>query len=121
VTNAAVRVVDTDDSPASTARQAADIAAELTARLRALVRDVTRLTEQLAAPPRRTAPTVMLTPEEAAEALRVSRTVVFTLIRDGALHSVKIGASRRIPAVALAEYADRLDQKQAAEHANTGK
>jgi excisionase family DNA binding protein len=54
-------------------------------------------------------PILMLTPEQAAEALAISRTQVFVLIRDNKLHSVKIGSSRRIPKGALDEYIAALD------------
>jgi excisionase family DNA binding protein len=52
---------------------------------------------------------VLLRPEEAAQALGVSRTTVFELIRSGALRSVKIGAARRVSATALAEYVAALE------------
>lgn len=51
---------------------------------------------------------LLLTPQEAADALAVSRTKVFELIRVGAIESVRIGSCRRIPAVALSNYLDRL-------------
>lgn len=35
-------------------------------------------------------------PEEVADQLRVSRSTVYRLIRDGKLKSVKIGGSRRV-------------------------
>jgi excisionase family DNA binding protein len=46
--------------------------------------------------------------EEAAEALRVGRTQVYALIRCGALRTVKIGGSRRVPVDAVAEYVANL-------------
>jgi excisionase family DNA binding protein len=46
---------------------------------------------------------LLLTPHEAAEALKVSRTKVYDLMRSGRLRSVKLGGSRRIPVEALAE------------------
>ena len=52
---------------------------------------------------------VLLRPEEAAQALGVSRTTVFELIRSGALRSVKIGAARRVSATALADFVAALD------------
>jgi excisionase family DNA binding protein len=52
---------------------------------------------------------VLLRPEEVAQALGVSRTTVFELIRVGALRSVKIGAARRVSATALAEYVAGLE------------
>jgi excisionase family DNA binding protein len=54
-------------------------------------------------------PPLLLTPEEAAAALRVGRWRVYDLMRSGALRSVKIGGSRRVSATALAEYVARLD------------
>lgn len=42
--------------------------------------------------------------EEAAEALCISRTQVFDLIRLNKLTSVKIGRARRIPVSAVSEY-----------------
>ena len=47
-------------------------------------------------------------PEEAADALAVSRTRIYELIRGGQLESVKSGRNRRIPAEALDEYVARL-------------
>lgn len=56
---------------------------------------------------------LLLTPERAAERLEIGRTKVFELIAAGELESVKIGRARRIPAVALAAYVDRLRAAQA--------
>lgn len=53
---------------------------------------------------------VLLTPEEAAAALSLGRTKVYELIRVGALRSVRIGKCRRVPAVALSEFVDRLSE-----------
>lgn len=47
---------------------------------------------------------MLVTAEEAAGYLHVSRTKVFELIRAGALRSLKVGGSRRITAEALREY-----------------
>lgn len=47
--------------------------------------------------------------EEAAEALRISRTQIYALIRCGALRTVKIGGSRRVPVAACAEYVQSLE------------
>ncbi len=52
---------------------------------------------------------LLLTADEAAEVLGVSRTKVFELMQSRALRSVKIGGSRRIPAAALREYVQRLE------------
>lgn len=44
---------------------------------------------------------VLLTAEEAADRLSVSRSTVYDLIRTGELRSVKIGRARRVPASAI--------------------
>ena len=51
---------------------------------------------------------LLLTVEEAATALRLSKGTVKKLIRSTELDSVKIGASRRIPADALTAYVEQL-------------
>lgn len=51
---------------------------------------------------------LLVTPEEAAERLRVGRSKVYELIRLGELRSLKIGGSRRITTEALAEFVERL-------------
>lgn len=56
---------------------------------------------------------LLLTPEEAAAVLSVSRTKVYELMARGQLFSVRIGASRRIPRVALETFVSRLVQEGA--------
>jgi excisionase family DNA binding protein len=51
---------------------------------------------------------LLLTPEQAADALAVCRTKVYDLIATGRLDSVRIGTSRRIPMAALEEFVQRL-------------
>jgi excisionase family DNA binding protein len=51
---------------------------------------------------------LLLTPEEAAERLSVGRSRIFELISSGRLRSVRIGASRRIPAAALTDFVNEL-------------
>lgn len=51
---------------------------------------------------------LLLTPEQAAASLAIGRTTVHELLRNGALESVRIGSSRRIPIAALDEYVERL-------------
>ena len=51
---------------------------------------------------------LMLTPEEAAEALGVGRSTLYDLLRLQQIPSVKIGRSRRIPVSALRDFAERL-------------
>ena len=48
---------------------------------------------------------VLLTVEEAAKALAVSRTMVFHLIRTEQLVTVRIGRLRRVPTWALEDFA----------------
>lgn len=52
---------------------------------------------------------VLLTVEDAAQALALGRTKVYELVESGALRSVKIGRSRRIPVQALHEFVLRID------------
>lgn len=47
--------------------------------------------------------------EEAAEALRLGRTVVYQLIRCGALRTVKVGTRRLIPVSAVTDYVAGLE------------
>lgn len=51
---------------------------------------------------------LLLTVEEAAERLRLGRTLVYRLISSGELESVTVGRLRRVPAECLAEYVARL-------------
>jgi excisionase family DNA binding protein len=44
------------------------------------------------------------TPYEAADALGISRNLLYQLIGSGQLHSVKAGGRRLIPASAIAEF-----------------
>jgi excisionase family DNA binding protein len=53
---------------------------------------------------------LLFRPEEAAQVLGVGRSMLYELLRSGALRSVKIGSCRRVSATALAEYVDRLDR-----------
>lgn len=56
---------------------------------------------------------LVVTPEEAAEVLKVSRSRIYELIRKGELASVKLGRVRRIRVEKLREYLDRLEAEQA--------
>lgn len=51
---------------------------------------------------------MLLTVEEAAEVIGIGRTKAFELIAIGAIESVRIGASRRVPRAAVGEYVERL-------------
>jgi excisionase family DNA binding protein len=44
---------------------------------------------------------LVVTPEEAAQILRVGRTKIYALMARGELQSVRIGKSRRIPYAAI--------------------
>jgi excisionase family DNA binding protein len=44
---------------------------------------------------------LLFTPEEAANQLRIGRSVLYLLLKSGRLDSVKVGRSRRIPTAAL--------------------
>jgi excisionase family DNA binding protein len=52
---------------------------------------------------------VLLAPEDAAEALSIGRTRVYELMRSGALGSVTIGSSRRVPVAALERFVAHLE------------
>ncbi|MFV8130050.1 helix-turn-helix domain-containing protein [Streptomyces syringium] len=58
-----------------------------------------------------TAEPVLYRVQDAMRALSMSRTVIYDLIRTGRLRSVKEGASRRIPASAITEYAALLERE----------
>jgi len=57
---------------------------------------------------------MLLTPEEAAQTLSIGRSKVYELLRAGALASVRIGASRRIPVEAVHAYVTALTVDSAA-------
>lgn len=56
--------------------------------------------------------TLLLTPEEAAAELRIGRSRMYELLRQGHVTSVKVGGSRRVPFTALQEYVGRLLAEQ---------
>lgn len=51
---------------------------------------------------------LLLRVEQAAQLLGIGRTRMFAMVRDGAIDSVQIGASRRISTTALVRYVDSL-------------
>lgn len=57
-------------------------------------------------------PRVLLSVEDAAEQLALSRTRVYNLIKTGEIVSVRIGRLRRVPVEALAAYTARLIAEQ---------
>jgi excisionase family DNA binding protein len=58
---------------------------------------------------------LLVTAEEAAILLSVSRTTVYTLIKAGALRPVHIGRSCRLSRAELLRYVDRLETPHEAE------
>jgi excisionase family DNA binding protein len=57
---------------------------------------------------------LLVCPEDAARALGIGRTKVYELIRSGALRSVRLDGSRRVPVTALVEFVKRLEKEAAA-------
>ncbi|MFL6135783.1 MAG: helix-turn-helix domain-containing protein [Nocardioidaceae bacterium] len=56
---------------------------------------------------------LLLSPEEAAQALGLGRSRVYDLIRTRRLDSVRIGKSRRIPVAAVHAYVEHLTEQEA--------
>jgi len=54
----------------------------------------------------------LLTPEEAAGRLRIGRTFIYSLLRQGAIPSVKIGRARRVRVRDVDEYVRNLLDEQ---------
>lgn len=52
---------------------------------------------------------VLLDVESAAEALSLGRTVIYRLLGDGSLRSIKVGKRRLIPVDALAEFVSKQE------------
>ena len=57
---------------------------------------------------------VLISVEEAARRLNISRSTLYLLIQRGELQSIKIGASRRVPVAALDEFVARQRELQGA-------
>jgi excisionase family DNA binding protein len=53
-------------------------------------------------------PRLLLTVPEAAETLAIPRSKLYELLASGAISSIRIDGSRRIPVTALEEYVSRL-------------
>ena len=60
----------------------------------------------------RHAPRVLLSVEEAAEQLSLSRTRLYALIKTGDIASIRVGRLRRVPADALLQFTARLIAEQ---------
>jgi excisionase family DNA binding protein len=54
---------------------------------------------------------VLLTPEQAAEALGIGRWKLYDLLRQGRLRSLRIGSCRRISTAALAAFVAELEDE----------
>ena len=61
----------------------------------------------------RTVEKQLLTPSEAAKVLSISRSKLYELIGQGRLTSVRIDASRRVPAQAVVEFIQLLQHEEA--------
>jgi excisionase family DNA binding protein len=51
---------------------------------------------------------LLLTPDEAAKALGISRASLYPLLMRKEIPSIRVGGSRRVPIVALQRYIDEL-------------
>lgn len=60
-------------------------------------------------------PRLVLTVEEEADRLCIGRTMMYALVRAGAVESICIGRLRRIPADALDAFVDELRRLRTAE------
>ena len=65
--------------------------------------DPERLRDVLASDP------LLLTPEEAAQVLRIGRTTIYALMRSGELRPVHVGRSCRLPRAELERYVNCLE------------
>jgi excisionase family DNA binding protein len=54
------------------------------------------------------APVLLLRVEEAAERLGIARTLMYQLVREGQVESVRVGRLRRIPVQCLEDYIEDL-------------
>ena len=61
----------------------------------------------------------LYTVQEAAEALKMSRSKVYGLMKEGELPSVKIGGSRRLRKQDLMQYLDCLDVRLSSKISNS--
>jgi excisionase family DNA binding protein len=57
---------------------------------------------------------LLLTPEEAAQVLRIGRTTIYALIKSGELHPVHIGRICRLSRAELQRYVRRLEAPEPA-------
>ncbi|GAA3569644.1 hypothetical protein GCM10022419_058190 [Nonomuraea rosea] len=57
---------------------------------------------------------LLLTVPEAAQVLAISRSKLYQLLASGAVGSIRIDGSRRVPVTALTDYITHLTRKEAA-------
>lgn len=86
----------------------ADQVRRLSVELAAVTNQIDDLASETDEPTLAAATLSLLTVEDVAERLRMSRTAVFALLRGGSLRSVQIGNRRRVPAAALDDYVASL-------------
>ncbi|WP_309116734.1 helix-turn-helix domain-containing protein [Saccharothrix sp.] len=82
--------------------------ASLLHRLGELLAEITAHQPPTIPEPRQSPERTLLTVEEAANRLGISRTRAYALISRGDLESIRIGRLRRVPTSAIAEFARRL-------------
>jgi excisionase family DNA binding protein len=68
-----------------------------------------------------TGESLLLTPGEAAQVLRVGRTTLYALIKGGDLRPVHIGRSCRLPRSELERYVDRIEALASAPSTRLGR
>lgn len=91
-----------------------ELAAVLVQLAKVLVEQAATIPSEPAPQPRPVPERVLLTVEEAAERLRIGRTLAWRLVRTGELESIRIGKLRRVHVDAVRAYAGRLVAEGAA-------
>jgi len=100
--------MSTKDADADRFAELAGRAARLRAEIGALADELSAIASSPAPEPTRSITPSLLTVDEAAAALSLSRTAVYELMRTGDLGSVQIGVRRRVPVTAIDAYVARL-------------
>lgn len=63
---------------------------------------------------------LLLTPEEAADALSIGRSKLYELLAQGLIGSVRVGGCRRIPVGAVVEFVGRLEEARNTDEGDAG-
>jgi excisionase family DNA binding protein len=63
---------------------------------------------------------LLLTPEEAADALSIGRSKLYELLAQGLIGSIRVGACRRIPVAAIIEFVGRLQEASGVDGGQAG-